>query len=81
MGTLVAILAVTTTGCTTQRYWGGSTAVGNNTQAKIGLVTKTDTNPYFVELRESAQAAAARRQTAHEFTRWPASSTATTRAR
>ncbi|GAA3430602.1 substrate-binding domain-containing protein [Kutzneria kofuensis] len=60
MGTLVAILAVTTTGCTTQRYWGGSTAVGNNTQAKIGLVTKTDTNPYFVALRQAAQAEASK---------------------
>ena len=60
MGALAAILAVATTGCTTQRYWGGSTAVGNNTQAKIGLVTKTDTNPYFVSLRQSAQAEASR---------------------
>jgi fructose transport system substrate-binding protein len=41
MGTLVAIPAVTTTGCTTQRYWGGSTAAGNNTQARIGPVAST----------------------------------------
>jgi fructose transport system substrate-binding protein len=38
----------------------GSTAAatGAGTAVKIGLVTKTDSNPYFVKLREAAQAAA-----------------------
>ncbi|GAA0608046.1 substrate-binding domain-containing protein [Kutzneria viridogrisea] len=51
--------AVGLTGCTEQRYWGGASVAGNGAKAKIGLVTKTDTNPYFVALRESARAEAA----------------------
>lgn len=43
------VLAATLTAC------GGS---GSGGQIKIGLVTKTETNPYFVKLRESAAAAA-----------------------
>ncbi|OZM73503.1 sugar ABC transporter [Amycolatopsis antarctica] len=54
---VVALLAAS--GCTVQRYWGGSAGSGGSGEAKIGLVTKTDTNPYFVELREAAGAAAA----------------------
>jgi fructose transport system substrate-binding protein len=55
--TLAAVL-VTTTGCTVERHWGGNTSTGGGGKAKVGLVTKTDTNPYFVELRNSARAAA-----------------------
>ncbi|MEU0789373.1 substrate-binding domain-containing protein [Amycolatopsis sp. NPDC005961] len=55
--TLAAVL-VATTGCTVERHWGGSTNTGGSGKAKVGLVTKTDTNPYFVELRNSARAAA-----------------------
>jgi fructose transport system substrate-binding protein len=55
---VLATAALTLTGCTVERHWGGSTTVGSGGQAKIGLVTKTDTNPYFVELRNAAKAAA-----------------------
>lgn len=56
---LLALLtvAVLASGCTVERHWGGSTPASSE-KAKIGLVTKTDTNPYFVELREAASAAA-----------------------
>jgi fructose transport system substrate-binding protein len=37
---------------------GGSSTQGSSEQVKIGLVTKTDTNPYFVKLREAAKAEA-----------------------
>ena len=46
-----AVLAATLAGC------GGGSDAGSGT-IKIGLVTKTETNPYFVKLRESATAAA-----------------------
>lgn len=53
-----ATLAVTS-GCTVERHWGGSASTGaGGGKAKIGLVTKTNTNPYFVELRNAASAAA-----------------------
>ncbi|MBV9846848.1 MAG: substrate-binding domain-containing protein [Kutzneria sp.] len=51
---LAAVSAAGVTGCTSQRYWGGSSTTAGG-QAVIGLVTKTDTNPYFVALREAAQ--------------------------
>ena len=54
---LATVLAVTT-GCTVERHWGGNTNTGGSGKAKVGLVTKTDTNPYFVELRNAARAAA-----------------------
>ncbi|MEV0086474.1 substrate-binding domain-containing protein [Saccharopolyspora sp. NPDC050642] len=52
-----ALLALTAAGCSAEREWGGGSASPAGT-AKIGLITKTDTNPYFVQLRESAKAAA-----------------------
>jgi fructose transport system substrate-binding protein len=55
---LLVAMAVTMSGCTVQRYWGGGSNTGGSGRAKIGLVTKTDTNPYFVELRNAAAAAA-----------------------
>lgn len=55
---MVAALAVTSAGCTVERHWGGGSNAGGGGKAKVGLVTKTDTNPYFVELRASAKAAA-----------------------
>ncbi|HEY2206433.1 MAG TPA: substrate-binding domain-containing protein [Pseudonocardia sp.] len=47
-------------GCSSQRTdTGGGGGGGANTgPVKVGLVTKTDTNPYFVTLREAAQQAA-----------------------
>ncbi|KAA9153049.1 sugar ABC transporter substrate-binding protein [Amycolatopsis acidicola] len=55
---LAVVAAVALTGCTVERHWGGSTSAGGGGRAKIGLVTKTNTNPYFVELRNAADAAA-----------------------
>lgn len=55
---LAAATLVVTSGCTVERHWGGSTSAGGGGKAKIGLVTKTNTNPYFVELRNAASAAA-----------------------
>jgi fructose transport system substrate-binding protein len=51
---LVAIAAFTLSGCTSQRVAGGP-ATSTGGKAKIGLVTKTDSNPYFVVLRDAAQ--------------------------
>ncbi|WP_307795889.1 substrate-binding domain-containing protein [Amycolatopsis sp. 195334CR] len=57
-GLAVAVL-VSAGGCTVERHWGGNTnSGGGGGKAKVGLVTKTDTNPYFVELRAAASAAA-----------------------
>lgn len=52
------VMAMLLSGCTVKRYWGGSTNAGDGGRAMIGLVTKTDTNPYFVQLREAARAEA-----------------------
>jgi fructose transport system substrate-binding protein len=60
----VAATVAVTSGCTVERHWGGSAGGGGSAHgspdgtAKIGLVTKTNTNPYFVELRNAASAAA-----------------------
>nr|WP_245606967.1 substrate-binding domain-containing protein [Pseudonocardia spinosispora] len=51
----VAVLCAA--GCTSQRTGGGGSDASSG-PIKIGLVTKTDTNPYFVTLREAAKAAA-----------------------
>lgn len=60
---LVALAAIAaalvTAGCSSERSGGGN-AGGASGPIKIGLVTKTDTNPYFVTLREAAKAAAQR---------------------
>lgn len=61
LGCLVAsaMLMTAVSGCTVERHWGGSSTAGGG-KATIGLVTKTNTNPYFVELRNAASAAAQR---------------------
>src|SRR5579884_2544441 len=51
--------ALVTAGCSSQRTEGGG-AGGGSGPIKIGLVTKTDTNPYFVTLRDAAKAEAQR---------------------
>ncbi|WP_051581733.1 substrate-binding domain-containing protein [Pseudonocardia acaciae] len=56
IGAVAAALA--TAGCSAERTGGGGGAGGSNGPVKIGLVTKTDTNPYFVTLRDAAKAAA-----------------------
>ena len=57
---LLAVLAVATlaAGCTSTKS--GSDESTGNGPVKIGLVTKTDSNPYFVALRDAAKAEAAK---------------------
>jgi fructose transport system substrate-binding protein len=50
-------LALGAAACTSQKV-GGNSAGSNDGKIKVGLVTKTDSNPYFVALRESAKAEA-----------------------
>ena len=45
-------------GCTAERHWGGSNRTGEGGKIKVGLVTKTESNPYFIKLRDAARAAA-----------------------
>ncbi|HEY1974314.1 MAG TPA: substrate-binding domain-containing protein [Pseudonocardia sp.] len=55
----LAVLAsvVCLAGCTAQRTTGPGASEGGG-PVRIGLITKTDTNPYFVTLRDAAKAAA-----------------------
>ncbi|MFJ2815332.1 substrate-binding domain-containing protein [Streptomyces sp. NPDC091279] len=53
-----ASLALLVTGCTSTRSGGSDTATASGGTISIGLVTKTNSNPYFVELRQAAQAEA-----------------------
>ena len=55
--TLLLVLLVLS-GCTAERHWGGSNRTGEGGKIKIGLVTKTESNPYFVKLRDAARASA-----------------------
>ncbi|RFA18999.1 substrate-binding domain-containing protein [Subtercola boreus] len=54
---LASTVAFTLAGCSGSSSSGGSTG-GSGGDVKIGLITKTDSNPYFVKLREAAQAQA-----------------------
>jgi fructose transport system substrate-binding protein len=58
---LLAVLAVAAlaVGCTSTKS--GSDASSGDGKTKIGLVTKTDSNPYFVALREAAKAEAGKK--------------------
>ena len=55
--TLLLVLLMLS-GCTAERHWGGSNRTGEGGKIKIGLVTKTESNPYFVKLRDAARASA-----------------------
>jgi len=57
---LLAVLAVAAlaVGCTSTKS--GSDESSGDGKTKIGLVTKTDSNPYFVALRDAAKAEAAK---------------------
>lgn len=55
-----ALAALAAAGCSSQKVGGSDSAGSNNGKIKVGLVTKTDSNPYFVALRESAKAEAAK---------------------
>lgn len=59
----------------------GMTACGGSGSdgVKVGLITKTDSNPYFVHLREAAQAQADK--DGAQLIASPGRSTATTKAR
>ena len=57
LGVVLAGVALVAAGCSAEREWGGGAAPAGGA-AKIGLITKTDTNPYFVGLRTEAEAAA-----------------------
>lgn len=54
----VAGLALLVAGCTSTKSGGADSGAGSGGKVSIGLVTKTNSNPYFVKLRESAQAEA-----------------------
>jgi fructose transport system substrate-binding protein len=49
---IAAALSLSVTAC------GGSEAAGTDGKAIVGLITKTDTNPFFVKMKEGAQKAA-----------------------
>jgi fructose transport system substrate-binding protein len=51
----VAVLAFGIAGC-------GGGGSGSGGEAVVGLITKTDTNPFFVKMKAGAQAAAAKQQ-------------------
>jgi fructose transport system substrate-binding protein len=56
---LVCVGALALGACTTTKKSGPGSGSGSDAgPVKVGLVTKTETNPYFVKLRESAKAAA-----------------------
>ena len=58
----------------------GGSAAASGEEAIVGLITKTDTNPFFVKMKEGAQQAAdAGGRAAADAS--PASRTATTRPR
>jgi len=50
--------ALLVAGCTSTKSGGSDTGASSGGKVSIGLVTKTNSNPYFVKLRESAQAEA-----------------------
>ncbi|TDW94348.1 monosaccharide ABC transporter substrate-binding protein (CUT2 family) [Kribbella pratensis] len=59
LSALACVGALVLSACTTTKKSGpGSDAGDSSGPVKVGLVTKTETNPYFVKLRESAKAAA-----------------------
>jgi fructose transport system substrate-binding protein len=45
-------------GCTAEKSGGDGGSGGDSGTVKIGLITKTDSNPYFISMREAAQAEA-----------------------
>jgi fructose transport system substrate-binding protein len=56
---MVPVMAVGAAACGGDSGGGsGSTASSGGGKVTVGLITKTDTNPFFVKMKESAQAAA-----------------------
>ncbi|WP_405782903.1 substrate-binding domain-containing protein [Streptomyces sp. NBC_00859] len=56
-----AALACLAAGCSSTKSGSGDIGAGSGGKASVGLVTKTNSNPYFVRLRESAKAEAGKR--------------------
>jgi fructose transport system substrate-binding protein len=60
---LAALLAAGVAACGSSNSSGGTSSGGSTTAAKasitVGLITKTDTNPFFVKMKDGAQKAAA----------------------
>src|SRR3954470_5021410 len=59
--TLVAValtVPVILAGCSSTKSGGGGGGGGGSDNVKIGLITKTDSNPYFVSMRSAAEAEA-----------------------
>src|SRR3954470_14417638 len=59
--TLVAValtVPVILAGCSSTKSGGDSGSGGGGGTVKIGLITKTDSNPYFISMRDAAQAEA-----------------------
>ncbi|MET7287004.1 substrate-binding domain-containing protein [Streptomyces sp. NPDC005573] len=57
----LAGVALLVTGCTSTRSGGTDSGGGKDGDIAVGLVTKTNSNPYFVKLRDSAKAEAGKR--------------------
>jgi fructose transport system substrate-binding protein len=55
-----ATLALGTVACGSDDDEGGGAAGGGGEEIKIGLITKTETNPFFVKMKEGAQSAASK---------------------
>jgi fructose transport system substrate-binding protein len=63
LGALAAtavVLPVLLSACTSTKSGSDSNGASGGGQVKIGLVTKTDSNPYFVSMRDAAQKEAAK---------------------
>ncbi|WP_248959486.1 sugar ABC transporter substrate-binding protein [Sphaerisporangium perillae] len=56
--TVAATIGLTGCGGDDAATTGGSAAAGGSAPVKVGLITKTETNPFFVKMKEGAQAAA-----------------------
>jgi fructose transport system substrate-binding protein len=57
----VAVLAAGAAACgSSDNSGGGSSGGGGGENVTVGLITKTDTNPFFVKMKEGAQKAAAK---------------------
>ena len=64
-----AVLAVGIAACGDDEGGGGGGGGGGEEEVTIGLITKTESNPFFVKMKEGAQAAGqeAQRQAAHRL--------------
>jgi fructose transport system substrate-binding protein len=54
-GALAAVLTITACGSSGGSSSSGSSGGGSGGGAKVGLITKTDTNPFFVKMKQGAE--------------------------